>query len=129
MFHFPIPVPTDAQSAVRQANRHERALQIIAEGYSFLFDTQLQTVDVVKPGRLTAEYTIWLDGDLNGRKGCDCPDMTKTGEPCKHFYAAAIIAKERAEQEECDAERCAAYEATRRTAGVHESLLPNWYGG
>jgi hypothetical protein len=129
MFHFTIPVLTDAQSAVRQANRLERAHLILDEGYRFLFDAQLQTVDVVKPGRLTAEYTIWLDGDINGRKGCDCPDMAKTGEPCKHYLAASIVAKERAEQEECDAERCAAYEETRRNAGVHESLLPNWYGG
>jgi hypothetical protein len=129
MFNFHLPVPADASSALRQAVRHERALQIIEEGYSFLFDAGTATVDVVKPGRLAAEYTIWLDGDINGRKGCDCPDMVKTGEPCKHYHAAMIVFEKRTAQEEEDAERCARYEETRRNAGIHESLLPNWYGG
>jgi hypothetical protein len=109
MFRFSVPVPTEAQAAVRQAIRWERAQQIIADGYGFVFDEQLQTVDVIKPGRLAAQYTIWLDGDLEGRKGCDCPDMVKTGEPCKHYLAASFIAKNREEEE--DAARCAEYEA------------------
>ncbi len=111
MFKFTIPVPTDAQAAARQAIRLERAHNIIAEGYGFLFDEGLQTVEVIKPGRLAAEYTIWLDAaeSLSGKAGCDCPDMTKTGEPCKHYMAAAIIAQKR--QEEEDEARCAEFEA------------------
>lgn len=110
MFTFDIPVPNDAQAAVRQAIRNERAIRIIAEGYTFHFDEQTETVDVIKPGRLAAEYTIWLGGLPDGRKICDCPDMMKTGEPCKHYIAAAIVAKDR--EEAYNAHLVAEYEAT-----------------
>src|SRR5579859_8019233 len=61
MFNFTIPVPTDAQAAVRSANRLERGQRIIEEGsYTFHFDEVTETVDVIKPGRLAAEYTIYF---------------------------------------------------------------------
>ena len=68
--------PKNAQEALQQANRFDRAQQIIAEGYTFTQDKELPIVFVCKPGRLYAEYTI--GEQLTGRDGCDCPDFQKT---------------------------------------------------
>jgi hypothetical protein len=126
MFPFIIPEPKDAQGAQRQAIRHERAKQVIRDGYTFSYDAGLNCIYVCKPGCLHADYIIHGDtNNLTGQAGCDCPDMVKTGEPCKHYLAAWIDAKRHTE--DADAAQVEAYETARANAGVHESLLPNDY--
>lgn len=123
MFH--IPTPKDASQAMRQAVRYERALKILRDGYTFFTDAELGMVYVCKPGKLHADYIIHLDAhNLFGKAGCDCPDMSGTGEPCKHYIAAKIDADRQAERAE-EVAMCAAYETRRALAGVHDSLLPN----
>ena len=93
MFNFQIPTPKTAQEANAQANRYNRALVILAEGtYTFSFDSDLAVVYVCEAGKLSAKYIIHLDAanSLDGRAGCDCPDMVKTGQPCKHYFAAKM---------------------------------------
>jgi hypothetical protein len=61
---------------------------------------------------------------LGATPTCSCPDFQAHGDLCKHTYGLQLQLDHEAEEEQC---RC--YEATRAAAGVHESLLPNSYGG
>ena len=98
--------PRNAQQAIAQANRFDRARQIIKEGYTFT-DMGDGGIAVCKPGKLAASY--WIDGPFC--KGCDCPDATKNGNRCKHMLAwESINAEEAAELEGLEAQ-CAEYDA------------------
>jgi hypothetical protein len=92
-FNFQIPTPKNATEANAQANRYNRALAILADGtYTFSFDGDLDVCYVIEPGKLSAKYIIHFDAanSLDNRAGCDCPDMVKTGQPCKHYFAAKM---------------------------------------
>ena len=86
--------------AINQANRLQRALTILKEGYKLtdeLGDGSL--IAVCKPGRLAASYWI-TDGE------CDCPDRAK-GNICKHELAWDVL---KAEEEMMEA-LCKEWEA------------------
>jgi hypothetical protein len=78
--------PRNAQEAMMQALRFERAKQILKEGYTFHPDADSDVVAVCKPGSLPAAY--WLN---MLEPGCDCPDFLKRGQPCKHMIAWEIL--------------------------------------
>lgn len=73
--------------AIAQANRRERALNILEEGYTFTQENDM--VAVCKPGELHASY--WIGEHVDSSTGCDCPDRVKTGKPCKHEIANDIL--------------------------------------
>jgi hypothetical protein len=78
--------PRNAQEAMAHALRHERALQIVAEGlYSFYADKDTDAVAVCRKGSFAATY--WLN---LMEPGCDCPDSLK-GNYCKHERAWSIL--------------------------------------
>ena len=87
--------PKDVQTALRLALRFERAKLILAEGYTFSVDEEMQTVYICKPGRLFAHYIIY-------QGQCDCPDFTTHRDFCKHTLAYALRQEEDAQ--------CEAYE-------------------
>src|SRR5207245_2019593 len=89
--------PKDAATALRLALRYERAKQILAEGYTFPRDEELQTIFVCKPGRLFAHYWI-TDGK------CDCPDFLKHADFCKHTLAVYLQDEEDRQADEQAAE-------------------------
>ena len=93
MFHSNIPTPKNASVALRLAIRHERAQQIITEGYTFHYDALLGITYVCKPGESTATYCICDKSEIvapNG--GCSCPDYQNPAHQdfCKHSLALAI---------------------------------------
>lgn len=66
-------------TAIAQANRNNRALNMKAEGY-YTLTTDFLKVEVYKPGNtnMMPDYTV------NRVEGtCDCPDAAK-GNYCKH---------------------------------------------
>lgn len=83
--------PRNAQEAMQQAVRLERAKAILAEGYRFVKDAGSEVVAVCKPGMLKATYWINLLSE-----GCDCPDYMKTGLPRKHMVAYQLLQDEQA---------------------------------
>jgi hypothetical protein len=83
--------PKNAQEALQQANRLQRARAILAEGYTFHKDKDSEAVAVCKPGRLAASYWINLLSE-----GCDCPDSMK-GNDCKHLLAWKLLETEKAD--------------------------------
>ena len=95
----------NATNLINEANRLSRARQIIAEGYIFSYDADIDTVYVCKPGKLSFEYTI---GDqITGRDGCSCPDFQKRGTACKHMLAWELLK----EAQEAENAQVAEYEA------------------
>ncbi len=92
---------SNINTAIAQANRFSRAIQIIKDGYCFTVENS-GSIAVCKPGRLAASYWI-TDGE------CDCPDRMK-GNVCKHELAWEILEDERANMEA----QCAEYD--RRAA-------------
>jgi hypothetical protein len=93
--------PRNAQEAMQQALRFERAKQIIKEGYTFHQDADSDVVAVCKPGSLAAAYWLNMLSD-----GCDCPDFLKTHKPCKHMIAWEILEDDAANMEA----QCAEYD-------------------
>jgi SWIM zinc finger len=94
-FDLNVPDPRNAQEALAQAIRHDRAQRILDEGYTFEHDADLNCIYVCKPGALSFSYIIHGDAEnLTGKAGCDCPDMQKTGKACKHYLAARILQDE-----------------------------------
>jgi predicted nucleic acid-binding Zn finger protein len=115
MFNLTIPAPKNATEANAQALRMQRARQIIAEGYTFPVDSDGLYIAVCKPGHLSADYFIT-------EVGCDCPDMAKSGKPCKHYIAAWILQEERQEEEAADAAQVARYEAEQDACLLVEDM-------
>lgn len=89
-------------TAIAQATRFTRAIEIIKAGYTFHKDADSEVVAVCKPGEMKATYWINMLSE-----GCDCPDRMKTGNRCKHELAWNIIEDERANMEA----QCAEYDA------------------
>jgi hypothetical protein len=79
--------PNNINAAIKQANRRERALNILKEGYKFE-DMGEGVIAVTKPGTTAAAY--WLNMIT---PGCDCPDAMK-GNNCKHEIAWEILQDE-----------------------------------
>jgi hypothetical protein len=96
--------PKNAQEALQQANRLQRARAILAEGYTFHKDKDSEAVAVCKPGRLAASYWINLLSE-----GCDCPDSMK-GNDCKHLLAWDILQTEKADEQANMEWQCAIWE-------------------
>lgn len=118
MLNLTIPQPKEAADALAQANRLIRAHQILAEGYTFEFDPVFPQCFVRKPGSRRIAYTV---DAVNG--GCDCPDMKRTGRPCKHFLAVWLIEEKAREEEEAhDAARLAEYEAQADAEALAEEM-------
>ena len=81
-----LTTPRNANEALAQAVRMERAEQIIRDGYSFFPDTELDMIAICKPGSLHADYQLTEGGTV-----CDCKDFAKTGLACKHIIANSIV--------------------------------------
>ena len=93
---------TNINTAIAEANRLNRAFEIIKAGYTFTKDADSDVVAVCKPGDLHASYWINMLSP-----GCDCPDHMRTGRPCKHMMALEIKKEEEAMMEAL----CAEWEA------------------
>ena len=107
-------VPRNPQEAINQANRLQRAKNLIAEGYTFTYDAELETVFVTKPGELHAAYTI--GPQVDGTDGCSCPDRAK-GNKCKHEMAWELIQAERADEAKMWESICAEHDARMEEEG------------
>lgn len=68
-------------TAIFEANRNSRALNMTVEGYTFITATWL-TVEVLKPGNinLMPDYTV-----DRIEATCTCSDFTKNQKACKHI--------------------------------------------
>lgn len=86
-----INTPKNAQQALQQATRFDRAEQIIKEGYTFHKDADSEVIAVCKPGSTAAAYWINMLSE-----GCDCPDYMKNCAACKHMIAWEILKEEEA---------------------------------
>jgi predicted nucleic acid-binding Zn finger protein len=92
--------PVNATDALRFARTLEKAKAILAAGYYFELDAELELVFVCKPGQLSAAYWIFLgEGDEILPRGCQCPDFTHRGGYCKHTLAWNMLEAEREEEE------------------------------
>ena len=100
--------PRNAQEAIAQANRLQRARQIITEGYSFTQDALTNMVAICKPGELHASY--FIGEHVDGTTGCDCPDACK-GNNCKHEIAWGLVKAEHADELAGLEAQCARYDA------------------
>ena len=92
-------IPTNAVDALRLARAEEKAKAIIAEGYSFELNPEIQVVTVCKPGIPYADYFMNLSSVALLPLlplGCSCPSFQKSGAGyCKH-----TLAYERLQEEE-----------------------------
>ncbi len=98
--------PRNASDAIAQANRFDRAKQLLTDGYTFHKDADSDVVAVVKPGTTAAAY--WLNMIT---EGCDCPDYMKNSRPCKHMIAWDILQAQEAEELAGLEAQCAEYDA------------------
>lgn len=89
-------IPTNAVDALRLARAEEKAIQIIAEGYTFEPQEGTELVAVCKPGQSAAAYWIW-DAPDGFWQGCNCPaSVANGGAFCKHLQAYRRIQEEEA---------------------------------
>lgn len=113
MLNLTLPNPTTPADLIRYARSSEAARAILAAGYMFELDVELEIIFVYKPQAgnriVSADYMIDEDG-------CSCPDFLKRGSYCKHTLAAYL-------QQAAEIAQCAEYETRIASYGVHESLL------
>lgn len=96
-------IPTNAVDALRLARTTEKAKAIIADGYDFELDAELNIVYVCKPGSGAFAYIINLDPadtdpEMVLKFGCNCPDFQHHGNYCKHLLAYRMIQEEQEEE-------------------------------
>jgi hypothetical protein len=116
--------PRNAQEALQQAVRLERAKQLIEEGYTFTKDADTNMVAVCKPGELHAAY--WIGEHVDGTNGCDCPDAVK-GNYCKHEICWDMIqANAQQALPLTDADEAAMWEAQCKKHDEENEELPEF---
>lgn len=114
-----VHVPRNPQEAINQANRLQRARQIIKDGYTFTQEPS-GMVAVCKPGELFASY--WIGEHVDGTNGCDCPDRAK-GNVCKHEIAWSLIQKREADELAGLEAQCKQWEQEEGWADIPNSRL------
>jgi len=91
--------------AIHQANRLQRALTILKEGYNFVNCTEANSpvtlVAVYKPNDAPSAPSYWIRAGFTApeiQNGCSCPDRAK-GNICKHEIAWDVLKAEEAMME------------------------------
>ena len=112
--------PRNVQEALAQANRLQRAQQILKDGYTFTQDADTQMVAVCKPGELHAAY--WIGEHVDGTNGCDCADRVKTQKPCKHEHAWELVKAEQADEARMWEAQCKQWEEENEELPEYDAI-------